>query len=31
MIKIKKTDTIIDIIGKINEEKNERIILDFPL
>lgn len=31
MIKVKKTDTIIDIISKINEEKTENIILDFPL
>lgn len=31
MIKVKKTDTIIDIISKINEEKKGNIILDFPL
>jgi hypothetical protein len=31
MIKVKKTDTIIDIISKINEEKWENIVLDFPL
>ncbi len=31
MIKVKKTDTIIDIISKINEEKTGNIILDFPL
>lgn len=30
MIKIKKSDSIIDIIQKINEEKKPEIILDFP-